>query len=173
MALIMYEVITAKAENRIPSLLNVRIKLTEAEEYESYIDGSGRRAERLIKGLKFTAHKMVASGNVQIASLAARFVRDHGQGELSGIQSTADTQTRFLLDEMVAEDLAKDGVDLRRLRHEPTSVFVVLPPDQTTQMRRWTRVLIASALSAHFVPGPVNTLFVLDEFRASVGRCRC
>lgn len=169
-ALIMYEVITAKAEQRVPSLLNVRIMLTEAEQYETHTDSAGHRAERLVKGLKMTAQKMVASGNAQIASLAARFVRDHGQGELSGIQSTADTQTRFLLDEMIAEDLAKDGVDLRQLRHQPHSVFVVLPPDQTTEMRRWTRILIASALSAHFVPGPVNTLFILDEFRASVGK---
>ncbi|MGE0290448.1 MAG: type IV secretory system conjugative DNA transfer family protein [Acetobacteraceae bacterium] len=169
-ALVMYEVVSSKAEKRTPSLLNVRLKLTEAEEYETYTDERGRRAERLIKGLKFHAAKMVACGIPQIASLASRFVRDHGQGELSSIQSTADTQTRFLLDPMIAADLAKPGVDLRQIRHKPTSVYLVLPPDQTTDMRRWTRILLSSALSAHFVPGEVNTLFVMDEFRASVGR---
>jgi hypothetical protein len=34
---------------------------------------------------------------------------------------------------------------------------------------RWTRLLVTSALIAHLRPGPYRTLFILDEFRASIG----
>ena len=57
----------------------------------------------------------------------------------------------------IAADLQKNGTDLRALRRTPTSIFVVLPPEEITRKRRWTRVVVASALSAHFKPGPVNT----------------
>ena len=67
-------------------------------------------------------------------------------------------------------DLEKDGVDFRDLRRRPTTVFVVLPPEEISLKRKWTRVVLAAALTAHFKPGPVNTLFVLDEFRAAIGK---
>jgi type IV secretion system protein VirD4 len=96
------------------------------------------------------------------ASRSSRLVQARG--------STADTQTQWLLADAMRADLEKDGVDFRDLRCKPTSVFVVLPPDEITSKRRWSRVVVASALSAHFEPGPVNTLFVLDEFRAELGQ---
>jgi type IV secretion system protein VirD4 len=165
-AIIMWEVMEARRERRLPSLFNVRLLLTEADEYADA--GQGKR--RLVKGLSVTAARMIASGNATIASLAGRFVREHGQNELTGIQSTADTQTQWMLSDACRADLEKNGTDLRALRRHPTSIFVVLPPEEITRKRRWTRVLVASALAAHFEPGPVNTLFVLDEFRASVGQ---
>jgi type IV secretion system protein VirD4 len=167
-ALIMFEVLIARREGRRPSLFNVRMMLTESDEFELHRDASGKMQRRLVKGLGFTAAQMVASGNPQIASLAARFTREEGLNELSGIKSTADTQTQWIL--ALREDLEKDGVDMRDLRKRPTTVFIVLPPDEITRKRRWTRTIVASALAAHFEPGPVNTLFVLDEFRASVGK---
>ncbi len=165
-ALIMYEVIVARREQRAPSLLNVRMMLTEADEY-----APGDLAHRRpIKGLSVTAARMIACGNTAIASLAGRFVREHGRNELASIQSTASTQTEWMLSDPMQQDLVKPGTDFRQLRQRPTTIYVVLPVDEITHKRRWTRVVIASALSAHFVPGPMNTLFVLDEFRAAVGK---
>jgi type IV secretion system protein VirD4 len=162
-ALIMFEVIVARRENRPPSLFNVRRMLTEADEYAP-------GTKRLVKGLSVTAARMIASGNEAIASLAGRFVRQHGQNELASIRSTASTQSEWMLSDAMKKDLEKQGTDFRQLRQRPTTIYVVLPADEITRKRRWTRVVIASALSAHFTPGPMNTLFVLDEFRAAVGK---
>jgi type IV secretion system protein VirD4 len=168
-AILMWEVIVARTERRAALLLNVRLLLTEADEYEAYTDAHGKPGRRLVKGLSVTAARMIESGSTTIASLAGRFVREHGKNELTGIQSTADTQTQWMLSEPLQEDLAKSGTDLRALRQRPTTVFVVLPPEEITKKRRWTRVVVAAALSVHFKPGPMNTLFVLDEFRVAVG----
>jgi type IV secretion system protein VirD4 len=169
-ALIMFEVMTARTEGRAPSLFNVRMLLTEADEHEDYTDDKGRSRRRLVKGLSLTAARMIASGNAAIASLAGRFVRDHGKNELSSIQSTASTQTEWMLSELMKVDLAKQGTDLRQLRQRPTTIYIVMDPEEITRKRRWTRVVIASALSVHFTPGPMTTLFVLDEFRAAIGK---
>jgi type IV secretion system protein VirD4 len=172
-ALIMWEVIVARGENRAPSLFNVRMKLTEGDEYENFVDAEGKPRKRLIKGLGFTAARMMESGNATIASLAGRFVREHGQNTNAGIQQTADTATQWMLSEPMRIDMEKgNGTNLRELHQRPTTVFVVLPPDQITRKRAWTRMLVAAGLAVHFEPGPVKTLFVLDEFRASVGSMR-
>jgi type IV secretion system protein VirD4 len=165
-ALIMYEVIRAKAEARPPSLFNVRRMLTEADEYAP---GDFAR-KRPIRGFSVTAARMIACGNDKIASLAGRFVRTDGKNELASIQSTASTQTEWMLSEAMHKDMAKLGTDFRQLRQRPTTIYVVMDAEEITRKRRWTRVVIASALSAHFTPGPMNTLFVLDEFRAAVGK---
>jgi type IV secretion system protein VirD4 len=165
-ALIMWEVIEARRESRRPSLFNVRTMLTEAEAYAP----GDRLRKRPIKGLSVTAARMIESGQPAIVGLAGRFVRQHGQNELTGIQSTASTQTEWMLSEPMRRDLEMQGTDLRQLRQRPTTIYIVLPADELTRKRRWTRALIASALSAHFQPGPVTTLFVLDEFRATVGK---
>jgi hypothetical protein len=161
---IMWEVQEAVREDRAPSLARVRQLLTEPDEFE----GEGRDRVRT-KGLALNAGRMVAHGGEIIASLVGRFLREHGQNELSSIQSTFDTQTRFLLSPPLARDLEKNGVDFRQLRERPTTVYIVLPPTEINRKRRWTRLLISAALCEHMRPGPVNTLFVLDEFRASVG----
>jgi type IV secretion system protein VirD4 len=163
-ALIMYEVIMAEREARAPSLFNVRMMLTEPDEY------APGNSKRPIKGLSVTAERMIASGNAAIASLAGRFKRREGRNEITGIQSTASTQTEWMLSDAMQADMAKQGTDLRQLRQRPTTIFVVMDPEEITRKRRWTRVVIASALAAHFTPGPVNTLFVLDEFRAAIGK---
>jgi hypothetical protein len=161
---IMWEVQEAVREDRAPSLARVRQLLTEADDFE----GEGPKRVQT-KGLAVNAARMVVDGGEIIASLVGRFLREHGKNELSGIQSTFDTQTRFLLSPPLARDLEKDGVDFRQLRQKPTTVYIVLPPTEINRKRRWTRLLISAALCEHMRPGPVKTLFVLDEFRASVG----
>ena len=168
-ALIMFEVIEAHRERRHPSLIRIRQTLTEADVYETVTDAAGRRQRRLVKGMRRTAERMVACGNPTIASLAARYTREEGLNELAGIKSTADTQTQWMLADAM-HDLEKDGVNFRDLRRRPTTVFVVLPPEEISLKRKWTRTVLAAALTAHFKPGPVNTLFVLDEFRAAIGK---
>ena len=69
----------------------------------------------------------------------------------------------------MAADLSKPGVDFSRLRQRPTTVYVMLHPLEVRKNPRWTRLIVSSALCALMRPGKVSTLFVLDEFRATVG----
>lgn len=168
-ALLMWEIICATEEAHIPTLLNVRARLTEPDEHEEYVDSDGSRQKRQIKGLKVTAAKMIASGNWKIKDLVGRFVREHGLDEITSIQSTANTQTQWMLTDYLIEDVKKDGVNFHEMRAKPVSVYIVLPVDEVRRRRHWTRMIIACALSAHLTPAPMTTLFVLDEFRAAVG----
>ena len=157
-ALIMWEVLTAHAEGRSPSLFNVRHMLTEPDEYAP---GDMMR-RRPIKGLSVTAARMIASGNQAIASLAGRFVRQHGLNELAGIQSTASTQTEWMLSDRNARrhgetghgfpataptphhDLCRDGcgrdyqkapLDARRYRLGPERAFHAGPDEHAFRAR--------------------------------------
>ena len=164
-----WEIQRARREKRLPSFANVRRMVCEPDEYEEYIDAKGRRQRRLIKGISHTARRIMNEGGDTLAGLVSRFVREHGQNELSGIQSTFDTQTKWTLDPMMAADGAKPGVDFNKLRTRPTTVYVILHPLEVRKNRRWTRLVISSALCALMRPGPVKTLCVLDEFYATVG----
>jgi type IV secretion system protein VirD4 len=171
-AVIMWEVILAHREHRAASLLNVRLMMTEAEQYKTYVDADGRTRQRLAKGLTVTAARMIAEGGPVFESLIGRFVRREGQNELAGIQSTADTQTQWMLSDAFKGEFGRnDGVNFRELHQgpEPVTCYAVLPAEQVSIKRKWTRVALSTALSAHFEPGPLKTLFILDEFRASVG----
>jgi hypothetical protein len=170
--MIIWEVIKARREKRKPSLLNVRMMLTEPDKVKSYVGADGKRYEKPVAGLRFTAQQMVEQGGPIIKSLVGRFLREHGKDELAGIQSTADTQTQFLLNSFIAEDLQKgDKVDLTKLSQEPISVFVVCAAGDLPEFRRWIRMVLSFAVRAHLERTPKNnTLFVLDEYRATIGK---
>ena len=70
------EVITAKAENRLPLLANVRAAITEAPER----DAKGN----LIKGVAVTAARLVKTGGPQVASLLGTFA-DADNEEVQGV----------------------------------------------------------------------------------------
>ena len=171
-AMIMWEVIKARREKRKPSLFNVRMMLTEPDKLAGSIGKDGKRSEKLVAGLRFTAQQMVEQGGPIIKSLVGRFLREHGKDELASIQSTAATQTEFLLNQFIADDLSKgDKVDLTQLSQEPISVFVVCAASDLPEFRRWIRMVLSFAIRAHLVrPPKINTLFVLDEYRATIGK---
>jgi type IV secretion system protein VirD4 len=169
-AALMFEAIEAKRQRRPYSWPRVRQLLCEPDEFESYIDAAGKTRKRQVKGLAVNARRMVAEGGEIVAALVGRFLREHGQNELSGIQSTFDTQSRFMLSPPIARDLQKGNWSFRQLRERETTVYICLPASEITRKRRWTRLLITEALCEHFRPGPINTLFVLDEYRAAIGQ---
>jgi type IV secretion system protein VirD4 len=162
-AIIMWEVIEAKRHGRIASLENVRRILTEPDEYERGRDGK----QRLVRGLRFTAALMCATGGPLVESLISRFLND--TDEMSSIRSTADTQTRWLLSEPIRADMAKPGIDFASLKREPTTVYVILPAERLETHSVWLRVVVSTALRALYRPGGVPVLLVLDE-AAHLGR---
>jgi len=166
-AAIMWE---SKLNGHAASLQRVRLMLTEREEYAT----KGGKKE-LMRGLRHTAMVMCNAaerfpdeGGWQIASLAARFVEQF-TNEMSGVRSTADTQTSWMLSEPMIADLAKDGVDFRRLKETPVTVYVILPAERLRTHGVWLRLVIASALQSFYKPGGVPVLMMLDE-AAQLGR---
>lgn len=147
------------------NLENVRELLTEPDTTETFIGDNGKPHERITGGLRYTATQMALDGGYEIASLASRFTgRD--TNELSGIRSTADTQTRWLLSKPMRDDLKKPGVDFGKLKDKPTTVYVILPAERMRTHNTWLRLVIVSALRALYRPGGLRTLFLIDEMPA-------
>lgn len=163
---LMMEVIAAKRETRAPSMLEARRWCLQPDLYELHPDGE---TESLIAGVRLNAQKAMAEGG-QLADLAGGFADENAnQKETKSILSTLRTQTEFLISNPIARDVAKGNWSFAQLKERPTTVFIVLPPKQLHDKRRWTRLLITSALHAHLHPGPYKTLFILDEFRTTIG----
>jgi len=157
-ALLMWEVQSAKREGRAPLLENIRRMLTAPNEYER--DDQGK--SRLAKGLRVTAAQMAASGGFEIESLVGRFLRD--TDEIASIQSTADRQTNWMLSPLMRANMAKNDIDFATLKDRPTTVYLILPAERMRTHAVWLRLVIVSALRALYRPGGLKTLFMLDEF---------
>jgi type IV secretion system protein VirD4 len=152
------------------SLQRVRMMLTEREQY---VVENGEK--KLAGGLRHTAivmcnaaEKFPDQGGWQIASLASRFIQEFNN-ETSGVRSTADTQTAWMLSEPMARDLGQNGIDFRTLKQKPVTVYVILPAERLREHAVWLRLVIASALRAFYAPGGVPVLLMLDE-AAQLGR---
>ena len=161
-ALIMWEKIKYGDE---ANLENVRALLTQADESDRVVDKKGKATDELVKGLAVTAADMVLDGGYEIASLAARFTEK--SNEMASVRSTADTQTRWILSPPMRADLKKaDGVDFRKLKEKPTTVYVILPADRMRTHSVWLRLVVVSALRALYRPGGLRTLLLIDEMPA-------
>ncbi len=159
--LIMWEKVKSGADANLP---NVRALLTQPNMYETTRTPGGKSRRQLVSGLRITAGHMVARGGPAIASLASRFLEN--TNELGSIQSTADTQTRWLLSAPIQDDLRKPGIDFARLKHEPTTVYVILPAERLRTHSRWLRLVVVTALRSLYRKGGLRTLLLIDELAA-------
>ncbi|MEJ0044261.1 MAG: type IV secretory system conjugative DNA transfer family protein [Rhizomicrobium sp.] len=132
--------------------------LTEPDEYEVGSDGK----QRQVKGLRVTIRRMIKEGGKVIESLVGRFLRDND--EINSIQSTADRQTVWALSEPIRKSMARNDIDFRDLKKRPITVYVILPPERMRTHSVWLRLLVVTALRAHYKAGGLPTLFMLDEF---------
>lgn len=123
-----------------------------------------------------------------IARSANRFL-GKADREAAGVLSSAQRHTHFLDSPRISASLARSDFSFASLRHEVTSVFLVLPPNRLDAYSRWLRLLVSQALAeiardaetspgASATPGAAQraskplrepTLFLLDEF-AALGR---
>lgn len=113
-----------------------------------------------------------------IARAANRFL-GKADREAASVMSSAQRHTHFLDSPRIAKTTARSDFQFAKLRHEVTSVFLVLPPNRLDAYSRWLRLLVAQALqdiardaeasqvTAERLSAP--TLFLLDEF-AALGR---
>jgi type IV secretion system protein VirD4 len=88
--------------------------------------------------------------------------------ELNAFIRSAKTQTRFLDSPPMKRDLAKPGVDFSRLKDQPVTVYLVLPPIRLVTHAKWLRLVISGAIEAlrktEARRGRPDTLIILDEF---------
>ncbi len=107
---------------------------------------------------------------------AARHLQKEDR-ERSGVVSTAQSHTHFLDSPRMAGAMASSSLDLRRLRSEGVSLYLVLPAHHLDTYARWLRLVVACSLhELARSPGkptvngrPHRVLFLLDEF-AHLGR---
>ena len=101
-----------------------------------------------------------------VARSAARILQK-AERERSGVISTAQSHTHFLDSPRMAGVLRRSTVDLRTLKRDRATVYLVLPSERLDGYARWLRVMIACGLLAIArTPGQPEqrVLFLLDEF---------
>ncbi len=119
-----------------------------------------------------------------IARAANRFL-GKADREAASVLSNAQRHTHFLDSPRIARCLARSDFAFSDLRHQVTSVFLVLPPNRMDAYSRWLRLLVSQALqdiardaealtattgaqgASQHLKSPA--LFLLDEF-AALGR---
>ncbi|PYF06277.1 type IV secretion system protein VirD4 [Rhodobacter viridis] len=113
-----------------------------------------------------------------IARAANRFLGKSDR-EAASVMSSAQRHTHFLDSPRIAAATSRSDFQFSAMRHELTSVFLVLPPNRLDAYSRWLRLLVAQGLQdiardaeAAQAGGKrlkEPTLFLLDEF-AALGR---
>lgn len=101
-----------------------------------------------------------------IRRLLKRFCQDNK--EIGAILSTLDTQTLFLESEVISTSIETDSFRFSNMKHEPITVYVMLPLVYLKSQHEWLRILAMSAMRELMleVGGAYKCLFMLDEFQS-------
>lgn len=104
-----------------------------------------------------------------IPSRVAALVLSVGERELGSILSTAQRHTEFLDDPRICEALGNSdhAADLRRVKHDLMTVYIVLPAHVIRQNARLLRLFVGGtmqALTAEQGTPETNVALILDEF---------
>jgi type IV secretion system protein VirD4 len=152
-ALVMWE---CRTKGKAATLANVRKMLTEP---------FMKQDDKPI-GLFRTVLDMLDSHYPPIEAKAGRFVR--ATNEVLSVVATAITQTRFLDSPPIQRDLSGAGFDFGDMKHEITTVYLILPADRLETHGNFMRLAVTSALRGLLQSPPSVTLpqvlFMLDEF---------
>ena len=113
-----------------------------------------------------------------IARAANRFLGKSDR-EAASVMSSAQRHTHFLDSPRIVAATERSDFQFSALRHDLTSIFLVLPPNRLDAYSRWLRLLVAQALQdiardaeaaqAGAARLKQPALFLLDEF-AALGR---
>jgi type IV secretion system protein VirD4 len=96
-----------------------------------------------------------------------RLTRGIGTDEILNILSNADKHSEFLSSEAIQDVLSKETFNFANLKNEPTTIYLVIPPELLDEHRRFIRMFINSALSEMPKKGrsKIPILLILDEFQ--------
>ena len=104
-----------------------------------------------------------------LAARAAAQLMAAGDRERGSIVSTAMRHTKWLDSLPMRAVLSGDGFDLRELKRRPTSVYVVIPPEELNNHKRFLRLFVTLGIAAmtREASRPRHpVLFIIDEFPA-------
>ena len=83
--------------------------------------------------------------------------------EASGVLSSAQRHTHFLDSPAMELVLGASDVDLRALKSERVSLYLILPPHRVEAYRRWLRLMIGCALNTMWrTPGQPDERVLFD-----------
>lgn len=99
---------------------------------------------------------------------ANRLIRGAGTNEISSILSNADKHTEWLSSPAIKETLSSSSFSFEDLKDEPTTIYLVLPPQFLETHNRFLRLFVNLAISSMAVEGKAKepVLLLMDEFLA-------
>lgn len=156
---LMHAVIEARGKGETPKMSRFRELLCQHSE------AANPKYDLPAVGLPALAQACMSSPYPALRNKAAQFT--DWNREVSGIASTARVQTEPLDDAEIAADLDKEGFDFAELRREPTTVYLILPPEMMGRHSKWLRLVLTSAILSVLKarkPGEPRVTFMLDEF---------
>ena len=167
-ALIMYATIEAAENGEAPTMRRVRELICQASKSKDMLSGE--------KGLPVLAKKMISMGLDEawsqknyagLRNKAGQFY-DYTR-EVASIASTARIQTEPFDDPEIADDMEGSDFDFRTIKRVPTTVYIILPPEEMERHSKWLRIVLTAAFQGVMRvrrKGEPKTLFILDEFFA-------
>jgi type IV secretion system protein VirD4 len=148
-------------------LMAIRVEDGEAAHLASVRDIVGSPTATLARMVA----KMVEQHAEKYPAIAAslgRFTNISPENrEILSIISTAQTQTEWLDSKPIQRSLGGQRHDFAEMKDTPTTVYLILPPEELETQSIWLRLVIACALRPllrSVRPARVPVLFMLDEF---------
>jgi len=161
-AVAMQELKEAKREGgRDPSLVRVRMKGTEADEFEP-------NTGEPVKGIAAQARRMLAEGDPQICSLIGGFAGKATDGTRD-VVATAAAHTKWLLSTAIGENEKLALIDFAQLGQVATSLYISLPHNLVKTHAAYLRMVATAVLQPLFEPHEIPVCLWLNEF-AAMGR---
>jgi type IV secretion system protein VirD4 len=155
------ELKAAERENRDPSLLNIRMRATEAEEYD-------RQTGEQLKGLSVYIRSLLNEGDAQISSMLGGFAGKQSDG-IRDVIATFAAETRWSLSSALIADEKNPSIDFARLGEVPTTLYYGVPHELVKAFAPYLRLFTTALLRPLFAPHPVPVRIFLNEF-AAMGR---
>jgi type IV secretion system protein VirD4 len=131
-------------------------------------DWVGAEASALAHEIKDNLLPLARGRYGVIAAKLNRFTKITAENrELLSILSASQTQTAWLDSLPIQRDVSKGTIDFGRMKYEPKTVYLILPPRYLATHSTWLRLMVTAVLQPlmrSVRPATVPVLFMLDEF---------
>ena len=150
---------SAKREKRDPSLLDIRIAATEADERDP-------KSGELVKGLRARVRKLIDEGDPQISSMLGGFAGEQQSDGIRDVIATSAAYTRWCLSNAIGADEKDPRIDFARLGEVPTTLFYGVPHNMVKPFAAYLRLFTTALLRPLFSPHKVPVRIFMNEFYA-------
>lgn len=153
------ELKASKDEKRDPSILKVRMRATEAEQFDP---ATGEP----IAGVSAYARRVIDAGDdPQSASMLGPFAGKQSDG-LRDVVATLAAHTRWCLSPSIIEDEKDPQIDFASLGETPTTLFYGVPHVLVRPFAPYLKLFTTALLRPLFRPHKVPVRIFLNEFYA-------